>query len=170
MMSIDHCRYISNAALFVCAVVFFSCGEKVPTTGRLDTDTLKVLQAALRDGISDEFMPETSPLKRPYRFGDSILLTTEILPLQMLSASAQHQPFKILPRQQICSMITADSNIIKPPNYLMINRFKKNDTGYYVQVCSCSCQLLAGGGLLGLYFKKVGDSLIITDRTAGSIN
>lgn len=161
---------ILKAILFVCPLILFSCIDHVTDSKQFDSDTMKVLQAALKRGTSDEFMPEVFPLQRKYRFGDSILLTSEVLPLDLLPSTVDNQKFKILPQQLICKMINADSSMADLPNYLSVKRFEKRDTGYYVQVCSLSCFLFGGGGTLGLYFKKVGDSLIIVHQSATSIN
>ena len=76
----------------------------------------------------------------------------------------------MLPKQTIYRMLTGESYRHDVPNYLCISRFEKNDTGYYVQVQNLSALPFGGGGSLGLYFKKVGDSLIIADKASGSIN
>ncbi len=155
---------------FIYILTLFSCGDKVTESKHSDNDTLKILRVALHQGISDEFMPSASPLKRKYRYEDSILLTSDILPLNILLSSIENQKFKVLPRQQICSTIVADSNMAELPNYLSVTRLEKSDTGYYIQVRSLSCMPYGGGGSLGLYFKKVGDTLKIVDQSASSIN
>ena len=137
---------------------------------RSDNDTLKILRVALQQGISGEFMPSASPLKRQYRFKDSILLTSDILPLNILPSSIENHKFKVLPKQEICLMILADSNMAELPNYLLVSNIEKSDTGYYIQVRSLSCLPYGGGGSLGLYLKKVGDTLKILNQSASSIN
>jgi hypothetical protein len=156
--------------LSICLLTLFSCGDKVTEVKRPDNDTLKILRVALQHGISGEFMPSASPLKRHYRFGDSILLTSDILPLNILPSAIENQNFKIFPKQQICSMIFADSNMTELPNYLSVSRIEKSDTGYYIQVRSLSCLPYGGGGSLGLYFKKAGDTLKMVNQSASSIN
>jgi hypothetical protein len=56
------------------------------------------------------------------------------------------------------------------PNYLIVSRFEKKDTGYYVQVQSLSGRPYEGGGSLGLYLKIIRDSLIVVRRMSFSIN
>src|SRR5690606_23893704 len=117
-------------------------------------DTITVLNLAINEGISDEFMPDASALKRNYIYGDSILLTSEFLPLNFLPRKLNNQIFKILSKEDICSVIDADYLHMDFPNYLIVRKFEKNDTGYYVQLQNLSCIEFGGGGSLGLYFKK----------------
>ena len=156
--------------LFIFLLALYSCGENAVTIRQSESDTLKVLRTAIHQGISDEYMPSASPLKRQYHFGDSILLTSEILSLDLLPTRVQDQSFKVLSKEEICSMIVADSAMSELPNYLNVSNFEKSDTGYYVQLRSLGCLPFSGGGSLGLYFKRIGDSLTIVDRTMSSIN
>lgn len=151
-------------------LTLFSCGDKVTEVKRSDNDTLKILRVALQQGCLDKFMPSASSLKRHYRFGDSILLTSDILPLNILPSAIENQKFKILTKQQICSMIVADRSMTELPNYLSLSRIEKSDTGYYIQVRSLSCLPYGGGSSLALCFKKIGYTLKIVNQLASSIN
>ncbi len=115
-------------------------------------------------------MPSAYPLTYKYKFGDSMLLTSNALPLSILPSIVGYQKFKILPQSEICALIKNDSNLSQVPNYLLLNRFEKNDTGYYVLLQSLSCRDFEGGGSLGLYLKKEKDSFIVIKRSSSSIN
>jgi hypothetical protein len=151
-------------------VMLLSCQNNASNSQRHDNDTMAILKVTLKEGITSKFMPSASPLKRKWRFGDSILLTSQTLPLNLLPSSVDEQNFKILSQEQICLMIKEDTDISQLPNYLNVKKFEKSDTGYYIQVQSLSCLPFGGGGSLGLYFKKINDSLLIINRTSGSIN
>ena len=115
-------------------------------------------------------MPGASSLKQNHAYGDSIYLTSEVLPLNILPSQLGNQNFKILSKCNICEIITSDSNLKVPPNYLEVVNFEKNDSGYYVHLESLNCFPFGGGGSLGLYFKKVKDSILVVDRSSSSIN
>ena len=132
--------------------MFLSCQNKADNSRHQDSDTLAILKATLKESITSRYMPEAFPLKRKYHFGDSILLTSESLPLYLLPSNVDEQNFKILTQEQICSMIEADSNFTNRPNYLNVRKFEKRDTGYYILVQSLSCLPFGGGGDLELYF------------------
>lgn len=156
--------------MFICILILTSCEERIVNSKQQDNDTIRVLRTALHQGISGAFMPSASRLSLPYHFGDSVLLTSDILSLPVLLTSIKNQKFKVLLKEEICSMIVADTHMTELPNYLTISKFEKSETGYYVQLRNLSCLSFGGGGSLGLYFKKVGDSLTIVNRAASSIN
>lgn len=147
-----------------------SCGTRSTTADKSVSDTTIVLNTALKQATSIEFMPDVSALRRPSKFGDTILLTCEPLPLEILPTKSGNDIFKVLPKQTIYRILTGESYRHDIPNYLCVSQFEKNDTGYYVQVQNLSALPFGGGGSLGLYFKKVGDSLLIIDKASSSIN
>jgi hypothetical protein len=93
-----------------------------------------------------------------------------VLPLDILPSSIGQQKFKILPQSEIYALIKKDSNLTRVPNYLLLNRFEKSDTGYYVQLQNLSCLDYGGGGSLGLYLKMEKDSFVVIKRSSSSIN
>jgi len=150
--------------------LLFACQSNVPVTVKQENDTSKILKTVITDGVSDRYMPSTDPLTYKYKFGDSVLLTSNVLPLDILPSSIAHQKFKILPQSEIYALIKKDSILTHVPNYLLLNQFEKSDTGYYVQLQSLSCRDFGGGGSLGLYLKKEKDSFIVIKRSSSSIN
>jgi hypothetical protein len=161
---------VKKFALCIYLLTFLSCQYKTDNIQHHESDTMAILKATLKESITTRYMPGAPPLKRKYHFGDSILLTSESIPLDLLPSSVDEQNFKILPQEQICSMIKADSNLTERPNYLNVRKFEKSDTGYYIMVQSSSCLPFGGGGNLELYFKKINDSLSIINRSSSSIN
>ena len=152
-------------------MIFISCcNTSHEITQQQKSDTARIIEIALAEGILDRYMPSASPLEILYKFGDSILLTSKTLPLTVLPSNLNGRKFKIMTQEEICSIIRGDSSLDKVPNYLVIDHLEKNDSGYYVQVKSLSCRPFGGGGALGLYFKKVKDSLIVVERSSSSIN
>jgi hypothetical protein len=152
--------------------LLFACQNNVPVTVKQENenDTSNVLKTVIGEGISDRHMPSADPLTYKYKFGDSILLTSTVLPLGMLPSNIGNQKFKILPQSEICALIKRDSNLTRVPNYLLLNRFEKSDTGYYVLLQNLSCLDYGGGGSLSLYLKKDKDSFVVINRSSSSIN
>jgi hypothetical protein len=148
----------------------FGCQSNTPIIVKQENDTSKILNTVIKDGISDRYMPSADPLTYKYKFGDSILLTSNVLPLDILPSSIGRQKFKILPRSEIYALIKKDSTLTHVPNYLLLTQFEKSDTGYYVQLQSLSCWDFGGGGSLGLYLKKEKDSFVVIKRSSSSIN
>jgi len=150
--------------------LLFACQSNVSVVVTQENDTTILLKTVINEGISNRYMPSASPLTYKYKFGDSILLTSNALPLDILPSSVGHQKFKILLQSEICALLKKDSNLTQVPNYLLLNRFEKSDTGYYVQLQSLSCRYYGGGGSLGLYLKKERDSFVVINRSSSSIN
>ena len=150
--------------------LLFGCQSNVPIIIKQENDTSIILKTVIIDGISDRYMPSADPLTYKYKFGDSILFTSNVLPLDILPSSIAHQKFKILPQFEIYALIKKDSTLTRAPNYLLLTQFEKSDTGYYVQLQNLSCRDFGGGGSLGLYLKKKKDSFIVIKRSSLSIN
>jgi hypothetical protein len=150
--------------------LLLACQSNAPVIVKQDNDTSILLKKVIREGISGRYMPDADPLTYKYKFGDSILLTSDALPLDILPSNIGSQKFKILPHSKICALIKKDSNLTQVPNYLLLNQFEKSDTGYYVQLQSLTCRDYGGGGSLGLYLKKEKDSFVLIRRSSSSIN
>jgi hypothetical protein len=148
---------------------FFACQNNAQNLIAPVSDTAKILKIALQEGFSYRYMPDASALKRKFRFGDSIFLTSEVISLKALPVSISEQQFKLVPAKEICSTIRG-YGMEEEPNYLIVKRVDKNDSGYYVQLQNLSCQPYGGGGSLGIYFKKIKDSFVIVHRSSTSIN
>jgi len=154
---------------FLLFVLLVSCQNKATNSNLAVNDTTRIIKISLQEGTSVKYMPSVSPLFKKYKFDDSILLTSSVLPLGILPSNAGDHVFKIMNQQEICSIISADSSL-EVPNFLILSRLEKNDSGYYTQVQSLSCRPYGSGGSLGLYFRKVKDSFIVVDRKSWSIN
>jgi hypothetical protein len=160
-----------RVALFsILFLLLLSCRNRVAHATTASNDTSRILEIALLQGTSAQYMPAVSPLQIEYKFGDSILLTSNALPLNILPMNVGANHFKIMNQDEICFLIKRDSALEEVPNYLIVSRFEKKDTGYYVQVQSLSGRPYEGGGSLGLYLKIIRDSLIVVRRMSFSIN
>ncbi len=157
-------------ALCIIIIVFTSCKNSNTKILQPKNDTTKVLELALKTAFYHGNLPSISPLKYPYRFKDSILFTTNSLPLLALPLNIDTLKFKILSKNQILSILIADNNMDKLPNYLSVARFERSDTGYYVQIQSLSSVQYGGGGDIGIYIAKVKDSFIVKSKMINSIN
>jgi hypothetical protein len=159
-----------NVANIIFLLLFWSCKGQRDQIVRPVTDTTLLLNQSLRDAISVRFMPGADAVTRPYRFKDSILLTSKVISLNLLPVSIDEHNFKIMAEHDILSILRGDSNNLNLPNYLILSGFEKNDSGYYVQVQNLSALPFGGGGSLGMYYVKKGDSLINVKRSSLSIN
>jgi hypothetical protein len=159
-----------NLSNFILLLLLWSCKDQSHYSVRQDSDTTFLLNQVLNDATSDKFMPDADAVTRPYYFKDSILLTSKVITLDLLPASIGDRKFKIMTEKEILSILRKDSNNLRLPNYLIVSEFEKNDSGYYVQIQNRSALPFGGGGALGLYYIKKGDSLINIKRLASSIN
>ena len=146
-----------------------SCNSPKAKVILVDSDTAKVLKLAIRTAFYHDNLPDISALKRKYRFNDSILFTTESLPLSILPGSVDTLRFKIFSRNQIFSLIKNDS-IENLPHYLYLRSFEKNDTAYYVSLQNLSCLPFGGGGAIGIYIAKENESFVVKRKMSSSIN
>jgi hypothetical protein len=147
-----------------------ACSTKSTYPIHSKNDTTNVLELALKSAFYHQNLPGYSSLVRPYHFKDSILFSSNILPLSMLPANLDTIKFKVLPEKVIRLMIQKDSSTASPPNYLFVRSFEKSDTGYYVVIESLSCQQFGGGGTIGIDITKEKDSFIVKDKMSASIN
>ncbi|RYE38100.1 MAG: hypothetical protein EOP48_27620 [Sphingobacteriales bacterium] len=150
--------------------MFFSCGTANVSAELPLSDTTKVLNQAILAGVDSLDMPSASGLKWRSRFGDTILLTSQILPFNVLPLQVGGEKFKVMPQKELCAAMKQYEDLEPTPKYLNISQFERNDSGYYVQLQSISCGEFASGGALGIYFKKVADSFVVINRQASSIN
>ena len=151
-------------------LAFVSCENRQQGRQTFHSDTAMVLELAILNGIDDRHMPSATMLTGRSHFHDTILITSKILPLDSLPTKIGAKHFKVLPQKQICNEFARYDTADLTPGYLKLTRFEKSDTGYYVQLQSISCGEYASGGALGMYFRKVKDSLVITNKSSSSIN
>lgn len=156
--------------VYIILIELVACNTERTKTIRPKNDTAMVLELALKTAFYHQNLPSYSPLVRPYHFKDSILFSSNIVPLAMLPTNLDTINFKVLPENVIRLMIQKDSNISNPPNYLFIKTFEKSDIGYYVIIESLSCQQFGGGGSIGIDIAKEKDSFIVKDKMSSSIN
>ena len=158
---------------FIFAFILFvlaSCKDSNEKLIQPKNDTTKVIELALRTAFYHQNLPEIDLLFYPSHFKDSILFTSDSLALVNLPSKVDSVFFKILTQNQICSIIRADSNIAKVPNYLYISAFEKSDNGYYINIQNRSCLPYGGGGVIGIYIAKDKDSFIVKSKMSSSIN
>src|SRR5258706_16307939 len=99
--------------------LLFACQSNVPVILEQENDTGILLKTVINEAITDRYMPSAYPLTYKYKFGDSMLLTSNALPLSILPSIVGYQKFKILPQSEICALIKNDSNLSQVPNYLL---------------------------------------------------
>ena len=132
-------------------------------------DTAQILQMAVAEGISSRYMPDASSLYS-IPSNDTVYLTSNVLPLRLLPLKSGSTHFRVLQKDDVCSLIGQDDVLERPRSFLEIRAVEKSDTGYYVSLRAIGCIRYSGGGGLGLYFKKRNNSFIIVDRSSVSIN
>lgn len=156
-------------------VFFISCkNPKEQPSIKLQNDTVQVLELAIRTAFYHESLPEIDAVKKIYYFGDSILLTSDILPLSVLPKTVDSLKFKILGRKQICLFMQTESDLSKIPNFINIVAFEKTDSSYYVSIENLNCLglggLFTGGGVIGMYIVKQKDSFRLIKKMSSSLN
>ncbi|MEO6719613.1 MAG: hypothetical protein ABIN67_04565 [Ferruginibacter sp.] len=152
-------------------VNIFSCrGVDTKLTTEITSDTTLVLDLALRTAFIHDNLPSIDALRKQYHFGDSILFSSDTLPLSILPRASDTINFKILSHKEIVLLMQTESNLNKIPNYLNIGAFEKSDTGYYVSVQSLNCLDFGGGGQIGLYIVKAKDSFLVVNKMSSNIN
>ena len=146
----------------------FSCRSlDTKPISEIKNDTTLVLDLALRTAFFHDNLPNIQPLKKP---GDSILFSSDILPLSVLPRASDTRNFKILSRKEIMLLMQIESDLNKIPNYLNISAFEKSETGYYVSVQSLHCLNFGGGGQIGLYIVKTKESFLVVNKMSSNIN
>ena len=158
------------SAFFLTISLLLACSSKESKTESPANDTTRVIALAIKASLDRHRLPEDGQLKSKYYFKDSILFTTDSLPIEYLPKSVDSVKFKILRKDEICRLISADSLSDNKPNYLAITTFKKIDSGYQVCVASLSCIPYAGGGAHIVEIFKKGDSLTVLHKGSLSIN
>jgi hypothetical protein len=152
--------------------LFYSCSgieHKNFSSNKPISDTTKIIELAIKQAFYGN-LPDASAVKNKYYYPDSILLSTDALPLYNLPTSVDSLRFKILPQNDIHILIQNDSLSYVRPNYLYIDKLEKQDSGYYVQISSKSALNFGGGGILGIYLQKIKDTIAIVSQQASSIN
>jgi hypothetical protein len=139
-------------------------------TFREENDTTSVMKLALKTAFEGKKLPGIDPLRKVYYHGDSILFTSDILPLKLLPNTIDTLKFKVVTLQQITESVKTESDLSKLPNYLNVRAFEKNDSGYYVSLQSLSNLNFGGGGQIGIYLEKRSHSFIVKKSLSSSIN
>ena len=153
----------------ILATSLLACRDSASRSERLVmSDTVRVLDYALRQAIDIRFMPGASHI-----FGqhDSLLyLTTRSIPIEFLRSWNYTGFFTVVPHQQICNLLSKDSLIDPERAYLEISQFENRDSLIYIQVKNLGCLPFSGGGSLALELKVRPDTLIVVRRSTSSIN
>ncbi|RYZ87054.1 MAG: hypothetical protein EOP04_12575 [Proteobacteria bacterium] len=114
-------------------------------------------------------MPSASALFRYNNNSDSVLVTSSVVPLDLIPKQIDSVTMIVKSADSVC-MDVQENFYDDGRHYLIVKEFKRTDTGYYVQVASLSCGKYASGGQLGVYLKKIGDSVVVTESFGSSIN
>lgn len=154
--------------LFLYSLV--SCENPEIKTIKPTNDTTSVIEFAIREAFNHPKVPEIEQLRDRYYFKNSILLTSDSLPLEILPRSVDTINFKVLSKDEICKMIRADSLEQNHPNYLCVDNLMRKGSGYYLNISSLSCVPFGGGGVMGIDILKRNDSFIVIHKGFSNIN
>src|SRR5687768_13778263 len=83
-------------------------------------DTTKAIEFCIRYSIDSFHMPSVGSAMKKGNFGDSILLTSEKLPLKYLPLRVDSINFKIMNRKKICQLLMDNIDFDKQPNYFLV--------------------------------------------------
>ena len=133
-------------------------------------DTTKAIKFCIRYSIDSFHMPSVSSVLKKYKFGDSILLTSEKLSLKYLPLRVDSMNFKIMNQNKLCQLLMTDTDFSKQPNYLFIKHFARKNNLFSIVLESINCGRYPSGG--GLYFQliKEADSFRIISKQGFNIN
>ena len=153
--------------LAVQLVGFVSCKSHFVTPGNYTNDTATVLAIAIKSALEKNDLPGANELARALP-KDSILFTTDILPLKQLPPYVDTFRFKVLSKNDICSQMS-DSNVPPPRHYLYLKELRKNALGYDVYLESLTCGE-SDGGIIALFIHHKKDSFYIKEKVVALIN
>jgi hypothetical protein len=115
-------------------------------------------------------MPSVGSAMKKGNFGDSILLTSEKLPLKYLPLRVDSINFKIMNRKKICQLLMDNIDFDKQPNYFLVQNFERKNNTFSIILESISCGRFPSGGGLDFHLTKEGDSFRIINKQGFSIN
>ena len=170
-VSSDMMNSIKICIAFVITSIFsYQNVDKAPVA-KIKSDTALVLDLAIRTAFHHENLPGIAALKKHYHFGDTILFSSDTVPLSILPKRVDSLKFKVLSRKEMVLLMQTESDLRRIPNFLNIEAFEKNDTGYYVSLESLNCLAsFDGGGKIGIYIAKKNDSFVVIKKMSSSIN
>jgi hypothetical protein len=125
-------------------------------------DTTMLFHIALKTAFYHGILPGIESLRKT----DSIVITGDSSYLKLIPNTVDTFNFKIVDQKNVCSFLNDSTK----NNYLFIQGLEKLDSTYYLNIQNLSCKKFAGGGSIGLYLLKVGDSFIVKNHTSSSIN
>lgn len=124
--------------IIILIMSIIGCAGEARKQRAATADTTKVIELALKTVMTEPF-PELDGIKRKSAFGDSVFLTTSLLPLSTLPGSVDSFHFKVIADSSICSAIKTDTASEELPNYLKLQAFQQTDSGYLVEFQSIDC-------------------------------
>src|SRR5690349_3878302 len=91
-------------AVILC-LLLLSCETKNIGSRPQISDTAKVLYKAVAMGTDGRHMPSASELKGRSHFGDTVLLTSKVLPIALLPQIVGTEKFKIMQQRELCAVL-----------------------------------------------------------------
>lgn len=119
-------------------------------SSKSESDTTRAVEFAIRTAMQSN-RPEFDSVRAQFNAGDTILFTTDSLPLTELPEKIDSTPLKVLGHFELCA---ADTMTNSSNYYLYIRAFEKNDSGYYVSIQSLNCRKASNGEALGVYVAR----------------
>ena len=160
---------LTKLLIFINLVGLVACNSR-NIDSQFKSDSTKVIEFAIRKAFETKLLPEIKALKEEYWFKDSILFTSDSIPLSLLPTSLDSLKFKIVSKKEILLLFKNDSLGRKLPNYLIINSFEKTDSSYYIQISSWSIVPYGGGGMIGMDIISQKDTFVLKHRSISNIN
>ena len=161
---------INYITAFVLLFGLYSCDNHEIKSQLPINDTTEILKLALMESISDSSMPDASSSINKSPSGDTVIITTSLIPFDKVPSSVGGVTFKVLPDSLICETLDKSKGYYNTPRYLDIRRFEKTDTTYYLHIICISCGQFPSGGLLALNYQKINNVFILKHKGSSSIN
>ncbi len=157
--------------LLICVISIGLISCKInKTDNKPKNDTTRVIEFAIKTSFETKLLPEIKALKSQYPFKDSILFTSEFIPLSVLPKSLDSLKFKIISRKEILRILKNDSLNKNLPNYLIVDAFEKTDSSYFIQISNLSIIPFDGGGEISMNIISQKGNLILRHRSISNIN
>jgi hypothetical protein len=163
-------RILINRSFFVILILTSCKTNTLKNIPQVKNDTTAIIEFAISQAFLQNDLPGFYQLSKKFYFKDSILFSTDSLPLEVLPNELGSVKFKILSRDSICNLINSDSIPDEVPNYLFVADFEKSDSIYYVLIASKSCLPFGAGGGCEIEIIKRKDSFFVLHKGFSNYN
>ncbi len=136
----------------------------------VENDTTKAIRFCISYAIDSTHMPSVYESLKESIFCDSILLTSNTIPLKYLPSQVDSFSFKIMKEKEIEHILLSMPDEADPPNYLCVRGFEKTGNTFTVTLVSISSGMFPSGGGSLYEIEKVSNTFRLISSSSSSIN